>query len=264
MNKFIYSVEAASFKGNTMRKNEDNFFIENVLRSEENQTEAFEFDSQNGIIAAVCDGMGGEAYGEKASQLVADVLCDYSSRIKSADDEEISDIVNEFIKAANREICEMSERLGCGISGSTIALAYIKNGRVFVFNSGDSRVYFLRGGSIERITTDQTLAALKVKSKIYSEEEAERSSDRHKLMSFVGCDLRQEGIRALEYPVFDMEAGTLLICSDGLSSFVREGIITNVLQSCRDENAAEMLADIAVKNGSSDNITCIVIKNKQN
>ncbi|MDE5619906.1 MAG: protein phosphatase 2C domain-containing protein [Ruminococcus sp.] len=246
--------------GKVRENNEDNFYCEHIgYRQEKNFNFMKSLNRVSRGIFAVCDGMGGEAYGEEASKIAVETLEEMSREIKSALSEKLHDTVNNYADEANGRICEMVEEKRCKRSGSTLAMVCIVGEYAYAFNIGDSRVYFFSDGKIKQITEDQTLAMRKLKANIYTEEEARNSPDSHKITSFLGVDDRRIGLHSLQYPPFEFGDGKILICSDGLTDMCSDDEIAEILSS-DSENYAEVLVKKALDNGGQDNVTCIVIQ----
>lgn len=253
------TIYVSSDVGKIRENNEDNFYCDYIgYRKEKNFTFMKSENIVSGIFA-VCDGMGGEAYGEEASYIAVETLEQLSGEINSVSPEKLHDAVNNYANVANRRICEMVEEKRCKRSGSTLAMVRIVGEYVYAFNIGDSRVYFFSDGKIQQITQDQTLAMQKLKANIYTEEEARNSPDSHKITSFLGVDDRRIGLNSLKYEPFEIGDGKILICSDGLTDMCNDDEIAEILSSYS-ENYAEQLVQKALENGGEDNVTCVVIQ----
>lgn len=252
-------VSAVSDTGIVRKKNEDNCLLDDRgTRFAEKCCDVFELNNKIRRVLAVCDGMGGEAYGDLASRIAVTSFSEFLPYIREAPADKLHDTVNLCASEINNRICDMAAEMHAGRSGSTLAMVCIDGETVRAFNIGDSRIYFYRNGSLNQITEDQTLAMRKVKAGIYTLEEAKKSRDSHGLTSYLGCDIRRIGLKALAYPEFNARGGKILICSDGLTDMCSDESIAKIL-SGNPENTAGVLVQNALKNGGADNITCIVI-----
>ncbi len=240
--------------------NEDNFFIDELgVRSEENQIKSGELVLDRRRIFAVCDGMGGEDFGDEASAISVEILGRYSGKISEASKEELHDSVNSFSIAANNEICEMVRQRRAHQSGCTLAMVTVDRENINIFNIGDSRVYIYYENVLTQMTEDQTLAMKKLKANIYTEEEAMNSPDSHTITSFLGVDSRGIGPKTVRSGPYQYEPMTLLICSDGLTDMCSDEEIEEILGEDY-ENPADELVKKALEYGGYDNTTCIVIQ----
>ena len=258
--KQCISVSVATNVGSVREVNEDNFYADRIgVRRLESSAENRLFKHSDRYVFAVCDGMGGEAFGDTASEIAVSALSEYAVRLKKTEPEGLPELVNEYASEANNRICKMVDDRKASLSGSTLAMVCTVGKLAYIFNIGDSRVYYYCGGKLTQVTEDQTLAVKKLKANIYTEEEAKLSEDAHKLTSFLGVDSRGIGLKALRYEPVDLEKGLVLICSDGLTDMCSDEEIAELL-SRNDECSAGLLADRACRNGGHDNVTCIVIK----
>lgn len=240
--------------------NEDNYFFDELgVRHEENENNSGELILDRRRIFAVCDGMGGEDFGEEASAISVDVLSRYRENIIAASHDELHETVNNYSVAANNEICEMVRQRQAHQSGSTLALVTIDSEKINLFNIGDSRIYIYYDNELTQMTEDQTLAMKKLKANIYSEEEAMNSPDSHTITSFLGVDSRGVGPKTVRSGPYNLEHMTILICSDGLTDMCSNKEIEEILREDH-ENPADVLVNKALEYGGYDNTTCIVIR----
>ncbi len=124
-------------------------------------------------------------------------------------------------------------------------------------NVGDSRLYRLRGHQLEQITEDQTWVAQAVKRNALNQDEARTHPWRHVLSQCLGrADLSDIAIAQI-----DVQSGDrLLLCSDGLTEELSDGIIASHMKSIRAcDTAATTLIKAAKDREGKDNITVIVI-----
>ena len=107
-------------------------------------------------LFAVADGMGGAQAGEVASRAAIEAIEHGLPDGPGSAEERLAGLVLD----ANERIIEMAradrERAGMG---TTMTAAYVTEGDVAVAHVGDSRMYRLRGGELQRLTEDHTLVA---------------------------------------------------------------------------------------------------------
>jgi len=240
--------------------NEDNYFADELgIRTEENEIMEGGLPLDTRRVFAICDGMGGEEFGDEASLISVNILSLYLQKIREATQEDLNETINRYAAAANNEIFEMVRQRHAHQSGSTLAMVCIDNNDVNVYNIGDSRVYILQNGFLTQITEDQTLALKKIRANIYTEEEAKNSPDSHTITSFLGVDNRGIGPKAVPSGYFPTGAMTLMICSDGLTDMCEDDEIREILMQ-DNENPAHALVQRALEHGGVDNTTCVVIQ----
>ncbi len=260
--KYKLLVFAATDVGNIRSHNEDNFSLPGGrMREQENEVLQMECSGSPSYQFAVCDGMGGEEFGEEASAIAAQAAAEFQPRMAACQRPELlAGIVNACMSTANNRICDLVEQRQSGRSGSTMVLVHVEKGTVYPFSIGDSRIYHFDGRQLRQITEDHTLAVRKLKAHLYTEEEARRSPDAHKLTYFLGVDLERQGLQAASYPGFSLdEQGTVLLCSDGITDMCPDEEIRAILAEAH-ENPAQALVERALANGGVDNATCVVLR----
>src|SRR3990170_3709438 len=112
-------------------------------------------------VAVVCDGVGGEEFGERAAQLAVDTVL---ASLRSSQETEITRLLTVAVRAANTAVVAESGRLeGNRAMASTMALALIVDGQTLhIANVGDSRIFLCRDGTLRQLTRDHTFANVMV------------------------------------------------------------------------------------------------------
>ncbi|MBW8172987.1 protein phosphatase 2C domain-containing protein [Ornithinimicrobium sp. Arc0846-15] len=207
-------------------------------------------------LLVLCDGMGGHAAGDVASSLVVGELVHLDGESHGADD--MLDILETAIMDANDRLAEVGhESAETGGMGTT-CIAMLRSGnKLAVANVGDSRAYLRRGSRVTQITRDHSFVQQLLDEGRISPEEALH----HPQRSLVTRVLTG---RAEDHPDLSMRevrAGDrILICSDGLSDYVAESTITEIL--CSEGKAgdiADQLVAIGLRASTRDNITVVVV-----
>lgn len=208
-------------------------------------------------LFVVADGMGGHAGGDVASAMAIKRVIETDKVYASAEDAEFT--LQTALLAANSLLADTvydhQELTGMGTTvsaiirvGDKLALAHI----------GDSRVYRLRAGELKQITADHTFVQRLVDSGRITQEEAAVHPRRSVLMRVLGdVDASPE----IDTTVLDVRAGDRwLLCSDGLSSYVTDEKIQEVLESVPDaDEAAQRLIDQSLDHGAPDNVTVVIM-----
>src|SRR5437899_1683276 len=170
-------------------------------------------------VCIVADGMGGQAAGEIASKRAIEVVPRELRKnlAGAADDDQVKQVVRKAVVQANDEIITMgSLDRDLKNMGTTIVLALWRKGReLYISNLGDSRAYLVRGGKIEQLTIDHSLAWALVENKTISAEEAKEHRFKNVLWKYLGS---KEIGDAPDVKVVPLEKGDrFLLCSDGLT-----------------------------------------------
>jgi len=205
-----------------------------------------------GHLIAIADGVGGAVGGEVASSLTINA-------ISALDSDSITEPTTALQQAANDAAAAIRDTVAAdnALNGMSTTLTAIlaSDGRLVLGHIGDSRAYRLRDGRLEQLTKDHTVVQALVDEGQITEEEAIN----HPRRSWIVRALDGRGSPELDVVPLDIEPGDrLLVCSDGLSDYVREADIAQGLAGDEPQDAVERLIDLALNAGGPDNITCIV------
>ena len=250
--------------GQVREHNEDNFLVADLTRRSRGLLEANRATAigSQGAVFAVCDGMGGAAAGEIASQLAVDIV--YERLIEGLSDrslrrDELARRLVRAVEAAGLRIFHeaKADRSRRGM-GTTVTAAALVDDVIFFAQVGDSRAYLLRGETLVQVTRDQSLVNQLIEAGQLTEEEAETFEHNNIILQARGTsDTVQVDLTYAELRRGDM----LLLCSDGLSGMMRFEEIREVLRSSDDPlEICKTLTDRANQAGGHDNVTVVVVQ----
>ena len=231
-------------------------------RVRENNEDKFEYYipedeallAARGMIFLVCDGMGGHAAGQIASELTAKTFIDvYLHHPSSQPDVAMS----AAVLAANRFVNEVGRAVPARSGmGTTLSGLIMIQDRAYTVQVGDSRVYRLRDGDLEQLTHDHTWVDEAIRNGVLREEQAADHPYKHVLTRAIGT----EGDVQPDVELHDVRAGDVfLLCSDGLINHVPDAALADALRSAPSE-AAWKLVGLALLDGGSDNCTVLIVR----
>ena len=205
-------------------------------------------------LFVVADGMGGAQAGEVASDMAVQAFKAGLPAEGSAEER-----LTAVIRAANERIHAMAradlERAGMG---TTVVAAYLGDQDVAIAHVGDARAYLFRDGELTPLTRDHTLVQALIDQQRITPEEAAVHPQRSIITRAVGPEPQVE-VETHTYPL--QPGDVVLLCSDGLTSMVDEGVVLDALRSAPNMNAAgRALIDAANAAGGRDNITVILFQ----
>ena len=237
----------------------------NYRENNEDSIEVKQFPDMT--LCIVADGMGGQAAGEIASKRAIEVVPrELRKNLAAAGNEDqLKQVVRKAVVQANEEIITMgSLDRDLKSMGTTIVLTLWKKGReLYVANLGDSRRYLVRGGKIEQLTIDHSLAWALVENKTITPEEAKEHRFKNVLWKYLGSKEIGDGPEVK--PIILEKGDRFLLCSDGLTGPVPDEKILQFVQEHPDVQAcADGLGQLALDMGSRDNVSCIVIEVVEN
>jgi PPM family protein phosphatase len=220
------------------------------------------FVDPEGRFFIVCDGMGGQAAGEKASEMAVNLVSDQlAKRVDFEQDpaEKVRKAIDEALREANLEIMALGELDPhlCKM-GTTIVFLLCVAGRFYVGGIGDSPAFRLSDGKLEKLTKDHSLTQALIDAGTITPEEARTHRFKNVLWRYIGT---KEGGAGAEPKVFPVTPGDrFILCSDG----VIEGVSFDQLKSLAESNSdpqatADAIVEAARSGGSQDNITCLVV-----
>jgi len=246
--------------GQIREHNEDNFLVADLTRRTRSLMESDREPpiGERGMLLGVCDGMGGAAAGEVASQLAVDII--YEKLVQGDPPTNHDDLARRLVQAVEEAGVRIfnearADRTRRGM-GTTATIAALMDARLFVAQVGDSRAYVLRGDRFTQVSRDQSLVNQLIEAGQLTEEEAETFEHNNIILQALGT---AETVQ-VDLTYVDLCRGDrLLVCSDGLSGMVRGDEMREVLLSTRDSlEACKELTERANRAGGHDNITVIV------
>jgi serine/threonine protein phosphatase PrpC/type II secretory pathway pseudopilin PulG len=210
---------------------------------------------EKGALFIVCDGMGGHAAGEVASELGVKTISEEYYNTTSADViTALATAVERANDAIYRHASENQEYAGMG---TTCVALVVAGGRAFVVNIGDSRAYIIRDGKMHQVTRDHSWVAEQVRVGLLTEEQARNHSHRNVITRSLGT---QPNVTADLFVQAMQNGDRVLLCSDGLHGYVDEGEIERVATGDQEpDEAVRTLIDMANANGGPDNISATLV-----
>lgn len=210
-------------------------------------------------FAAVFDGVSQGGRGSEASTiastLVIEHFCSNDCEVGKKDIESLLADINETLISHQRETAP--EPIATTISGIAISA----NSKVIGFNSGDSRVYRYRNGMLVQMTTDHTVIQSLVDAGADDSliEQAE-ATDAHAITKALGIKATDGIVADIEDFGEFLDGDVFIGCTDGLSGFLTREDMKRVLSAeVSSIVAARTLVDMALHNGSHDNISIFVL-----
>lgn len=239
-----YLIAKATDVGVTRQVNEDSMTV---------------FDSPNGQVLAVCDGMGGQAAGDVASQLAVNII---ENILTDNTFETPEEAIRRSVLAANQGVLNRTaQNPELEGMGSTCVMLIIKDGKVHCGWVGDSRIYYIANHTIRQISHDQSYVQQLLDSGQISRDEAANHPQKNEITNCIGL----QGMTApdtIAVPIVPEPGSVFLLCSDGLSGMVDERQIERVVSNTKMtlQQKADRLVAMANEAGGLDNITVEMVQ----
>ena len=259
-NEIVVNACVISHRGCVRDNNEDNFFFDGDLMTEAEEDDGAMISisqRRNYHLFAVCDGMGGLQGGERASSICVYTMGMLNMMMPSATVPKAIDI---YAEDASKRVYEDSIIIGEeGREGSTMAVLYLVDGKAFVGNVGDSRVYLLRGGQLFQLSEDQSPVFEQLKRGELTREQMRKHPRGTVIGAFIGMPVERWPY-AKHFMTPLCEGDRFMLCSDGVSDLLMHEEIRARLAENRDPKAAaSLLIWRAMEMGGKDNSTCMVV-----
>ncbi len=244
--------------------------ITDVGLKRDGNEDSFSVDDSLGLYI-VADGMGGHLAGEVASRISVDVISKSfrkwieedagEDEIYGGADKALSKEGNYIlggIRLANKVVYELAlEQKEYQGMGTTVVVLLVTPSMTIAANVGDSRIYLVRDGELERLSKDHTIVAEQVELGMMTEEEALTSSMKHILTRNLGSS------EYVEPEVFEIEPSNddcFILCSDGLTDLVNNDEILEMVQNADDpENLCRDFIRTVLGRGAHDNTTVVSV-----
>ena len=218
----------------------------------------------------LADGMGGYNAGEVASGIAVKTIIELVTQAcKTEKRGEIESgtgymrqtiVLRDAIHRANKVINQTAQsQPQCEGMGTTLVASLFYDNKVSIAHVGDSRMYRLRGNRFEQITMDHSLLQELVDRGFYSQEEAQRSTNRNYVTRALGVEANVD----VEVQEIEVQKGDyFLMCSDGLPDMVEDEDIHLTISTFANDvrTVGEQLIKLTNDNGGRDNVSVILVR----
>ena len=227
----------------------------------DNNEDRLALDPENRFFL-VADCMGGQSAGEKASEMATELIQEHLQKQLDFDEtssESVIETIDRVVALANTEIVALAQLAPRFHNmGTTIVFVVAVGGQLYSGGVGDSRVYRLRDGDFEQLTTDHSLTQALLDAETISPEEAITHRYRNVLYRYLGS---KEGGEGTSPDVCEPITGDrFLLCSDGVTDGIDDLTLEMLLNEGDDpQQIVETIVEAAQQGGSKDNITAVVL-----
>ena len=206
-----------------------------------------------GSLWAVCDGMGGQSNGEKASFTAISGMPDLQEHLRGRDFETT---VRNWVHQANRAVYDHADG-----GGSTLAMLYCTDHFIQTAHVGDSRIYRYHDGVLSRITKDHSKVEMLLETKMITPEEARNHPQKNVITRYLGMnpDYICEATIGKKIPF--CSGDRFLLCSDGASDMLTDEELSNILTENTDvSDCVSEIREAIFDAGARDNFTVILLE----
>lgn len=214
-------------------------------------------DVNGGILALLCDGVGGDYGGDMASKIAIKSASyffttsdsdNYLDRIKTSLEEANTFVINHSVGS------EMLKSMA-----TTIEMLFIKDNIAYWGHIGDSRIYHLRSGKIKQITKDHSLVQKLLDEGYITHQQAAHHPNKNVITKALGDNpFVDPDISKIKLNEF--EKNSFLLCSDGITNLLSDKELEEIMNEKNwDEKTKEVDSLIKLR-GASDDYSFIYIE----
>jgi len=252
-------VSARCETGSVRERNEDAVWAGTLDRETPMPTtgDPVTVEGERGPLLVVCDGMGGMAAGDVASQLAAETIWrEMRAAQASRDREVVARLLRRAVRKANQALrARAREDRELRGMGTTVSAAAVAGHDLVLAQVGDSRAYLFRGQRLTQVTRDQSVVSALVAAGKLTPDEARHSAHRSLVLQALGSE--PDVVVSLSF--VELRAGDrLLLCSDGLHGVVGDENIAASLRDGSPERGCARLIELAYQAGAPDNVSVVV------
>jgi protein phosphatase len=219
-------------------------------------------------LMVLADGMGGYNAGEVASGIAVKTVVDLVSEAVLREERNALEpetgmmrqtiVLRDAVARANKVIHQTAKsQPQCEGMGTTIVACLFYDNRISIAHVGDARLYRLRRNRFEQMTMDHSLLQELVDRGFYSQEEAQRSTNRNYVTRALGV----EPVVEVEIQESEVQPDDVyLLCSDGLPDMVEDEDIHLTIStfSANLATVGQQLIQLSNDHGGKDNISVIL------
>ena len=233
----------------------------------EHNEDAIGSNAEIGLMV-LADGMGGYNAGEVASGIAVQTISELATEGAMREERNEQDpttgmmrqtiVLRDAVARANKIIFQTAQsQTHCEGMGTTLVAAIFYDDKVSIAHVGDSRAYRLRGDKFEQLTLDHSLLQELVDRGFYSEEEAQRSTNRNYVTRALGVEPAVE-VEVQEYDVLPDDI--YLLCSDGLPDMVEDEDIHLTISTFNAslDVVGQQLVQLTNDHGGRDNVSVML------
>ena len=204
------------------------------------------------VLIAVADGLGGEAAGDYAAEILREKLAGLNHISRNNEQPELDQLARAIDRAVYAEGRENNVLEGMA---STLVGVLLRDRIAHWVHVGDSRLYLLRNGTLTQVTEDQTLARFLLEEGEITAEQLPTHYSRHVMDQCVGCGYAEPETGRLKFLAGDL----LVLSTDGLHRQISENTFCSILNADTNlDTKARALVKAALDAGGKDNITIVM------
>ena len=226
------------------------------LKRTDNEDSFGVFETEGGLLAVVCDGLGGNKAGDIASKLAVQAISKTFTTLKGA---EYLERIRFSILEANKIVIDESnkdfDRKGMA---TTVEVLFLKDDNAYWGHVGDSRIYYLKNNKLKQLSKDHSLVQKLIDEGYLTLKEAENHPNKNIIMRALG-DSNSLEVDLSKIKINPDDPGKFFVCTDGVTTVVNDSELEKLLENKNIHYISEMIANLVEKRGAPDNYTFVII-----
>jgi serine/threonine protein phosphatase PrpC len=221
-----------------------------------NNEDSFGYDPARNVYV-VCDGMGGMASGEVASQMAVSAFLGVVAASERSAPIEVT--LHQAIIAANDSVFRTGLQPAHKGMGTTLVAACVEDSKLIIGNVGDSRAYMVQNGQCMQLTVDHSYLNELIRTGAVAVEDA-NTVDLKGMESVITRAIGVNGSIEPDFFAVDLVPGDIvLLASDGLTRYLSPADIAQAVSSQDLNTSCQRLIAVAKDRGGADNITVLLL-----
>lgn len=213
----------------------------------------------NNTLFLVCDGVGGAAKGEVASQLATQSFADFFEKnVFEVSGETFINQAIDFVQDQFDEYIEANptaKGMGC-----TLTLLHLHEGGASIAHAGDSRVYHIRNGKIQWQTEDHKMVTEMLKAGVLTLEQAAN----HPQSNIISRAIQGKTVKPVKADFKLIESiepnDYFFMCTDGILESISDNLLEDIIGNAENDEAKMQLIQQICQGQSNDNFSAYLIK----
>lgn len=216
------------------------------------------YEIDGGILAVVCDGLGGNNAGDVASKLTVEAIYEF---FKTSSEKDYLEKIKQAVAYANgivlKKANESAEQKGMA---TTVEVLFLKPSAVYWGHVGDSRIYILKNKKLKQLTKDHSLVQKLIDEGFLTLKEAENHPNKNIIMRALGDNPSVEADVSKLNLIFDEVK--FFLCSDGVTAVIDDVKLERILSSKDLDQIQKDIIENVEKGGAPDNFSFILLEKR--
>ena len=233
------------------------FFSHPGKNKKQNEDALSILKTEDGLLIAVCDGIGGTTNSHIAAQICADSIKTFFSNTKN---QNILKRIKDSINSVNHNIFKYSVETDLDNKISTTAdVVFVNENFAYWGHVGDSRIYHYKNNTLHRMTKDHSIVQKLIDEGFLKMSDADNHHTRNMIYSAVG-ESRKLKIDLSKLKLNSNDLHFFLLCTDGVTSAISDEEISEAFSLNDPQTISDYLEIKLKKRNPIDDFSLVVVR----